>query len=281
MTSDDRHRDVEDPLEATGVGRSIELRPGGHLGRSDPREAPVDADFPAFRRLTFFSVIGGLCPFLPGSTPQGGAWRRCAPAWLTELEHSRGLDLTPDEVRLLSTWDERAVRLPPAGSVDVAPRPLQSLQQLLPPPPPSRRAGGVQHSVETFEPGCLLLHPPAEDGGAHPPDAPRRVEEVRARSKRPSPARATSRCGRRSPHTFQKSAGLLAPRRRPAAGFLWPRRIRAGSGALTAEEGSSAASSIRSPVRLWERPRGPRQPRDGPSRRTSPPARAVGVKPHP
>src|SRR5262249_4162782 len=58
-------RPTQDLLDETGIGRSVELRPGGQLGGSEPLEAPVAADFPAFRRLTFLSVVAGVCAFLP------------------------------------------------------------------------------------------------------------------------------------------------------------------------------------------------------------------------
>lgn len=234
MTSEDRHREVEDPLEATGVGRSIELRPGGHLGGSEPREAPVDADFPAFRRLTFFSVIGGLCPFFPGSTPQDGALEAVCTRMVAELEHSRGLDLTPEEIRLLSTWNEENRPAPTGGG----PSWLRPLQQLLRRPFPRLAVqAGVQHSVETFERGYLLLHAAGlEMAELHPPDrTTARVEEVRAAIEATLAGTSGEPLRQAIALVFQKSAGLLARAADLLAGFLRRTGIPAGSGALTAE----------------------------------------------
>lgn len=239
MTSDDRHGEIEDPLEATGVGRSIELRPGGHLGDSDPREAPVDADFPAFRRLTFFSVLGGLCPFLPAPTPQGPAFEAVCTRMVTELEHSRGLGLTPEEVRLLSTCGAESRPAPAGGGPWTWLRPLQPLRQLLRRPFPRLAVpAGVQHSVETFERGYLLLHAAGlEMAELHPPDrTAARVEEVRAAIEATLAGTSDEPLRQAIAPAFQKSAGLLARAADLLAGFLGRAGIAAGSGALTAEE---------------------------------------------
>lgn len=246
MANDDPSASPEDPLEATGIGRSIELRPGGHLGTPDPLEPPVDADFPGFRRLTFFSVLGGLCPLLPSAAGEAPAFEAVCRRMVTELGGSRGLALAPEEVRTLAAYPvEEASGSGRAGAL------LQSLQHFLRRPFPGLavRSGvrrSVLRSIQTFGRGYLLLHAAGlEMADLHPPDRTEaNVRQVRAAieatlrdaDERPL-EKAIAPAYRRSPAVLLRAADLLAGfLRRPAGGSLEaPAEIAAGSGALAAE----------------------------------------------
>jgi hypothetical protein len=245
VASDDRPESSEDPLEATGIGRSIELRPGGHLGEPDPLEPPVDADFPGFRRLTFFSVLGGLCPLLPDAAGEVPAFEAVCTRMVTELGGSRDLALAPEEVRTLAAGAADDPPISGRGSL------LQSLGHLLRRPFPSLavRSGvrrSVLRSIQTFGRGYLLLHAAGlEMADLHPPDrTAANVQQVqaaieatlRAADDRPL-EKAIAPAYRRSAAVLLRAADLLAGfLRRPAGGgSAGPEAIAAGSGALAAE----------------------------------------------
>jgi hypothetical protein len=243
MASDDRPASTDDPLEATGIGRSIELRPGGHLGGSEPLEPPVDADFPGFRRLTFFSVLGGLCPLLPSAVGEGAAFEAVCTRMVTELGVSRGLALTPGEVRTLaaSTADDPAAAPRRAGNL------LQSLRHLLSRPFPRLSVqSGVRRSVEAFGRGYLLLHAAGlEMADLHPPDRTEaQVRQVQAAIEAALAVgdqtleKAIAPVYRRSSTLLLRAADLLAGflRRIPEHGGAGGTGIAAGSGALAAED---------------------------------------------
>jgi hypothetical protein len=238
---DDRPAGTEDPLDATGVGRSIELRPGGHLGGADRLEAPVDADFAGFRRLTFFSLLGGLCPLLPAGVEEGPAFAAVCTRMVTELGTSRDLGLAPEEVRILAACAAEDVVLAPVSAPAGA---WAWFQQLVRRPFPRLAVrGGVRRMVEAFGRGYLLLHAAGmEMAELHPPDRTEaHVRQVRAAIE------ATMRAGVDRPlelaiaPAYRSSAGLLVQaadllarffRRVPADGAAG---IAAGSGALAAE----------------------------------------------
>jgi hypothetical protein len=221
-------------LEATGIGRSIELRPGGHLGDPNLLGTPVDADYPGFRRLTFFSVLGGVCPLLPEGAEAPAAVAVCT-RMVAELEHSRGLGLEPDEVAVLAACD---------GAVETAAgRAGAWLQRALRRPfPRLTLRDGVRRSVETFARGYLLLHAAGlEMAELHPPD--RTPEQVRqAREATDAALReADGRLAAVIAPVFQRSLGLLRQAAGVLAGFLGPAAapragIPPGSGALRAED---------------------------------------------
>jgi hypothetical protein len=249
VANDDRPASPEDPLESTGIGRSIELRPGGHLGGPDPLEPPVDADFPGFRRLTFFSVLGGLCPLLPSAVGEAPAFEAVCRRMVTELGGSRSLALAPEEVRTLAAHPvEEASASGRAGAL------LQSLQHFLRRPFPGLavRSGvrrSVLRSIQTFGRGYLLLHAAGlEMADLHPPDRTEaKVRQVRAAieatlraaDERPL-EKAIAPAYRRSSALLLRAADLLAGfLRRSTGGSLGgpegPAGIAAGSGALAAE----------------------------------------------
>jgi hypothetical protein len=253
VANDDRPASPEDPLEATGIGRSIELRPGGHLGGSDPLEPPVDADFPGFRRLTFFSVLGGLCPLLPSTAGEAPAFEAVCTRMVTELGGSRGLALAPEEVRTLAACP--VAEAAASGASGPAGALLQSLQHFLRRPFPGLtvRSGvrrSVLRSIQTFGRGYLLLHAAGlEMADLHPPDRTEAdVQKVRAAieatlraaDERPL-EKAIAPAYRRSSAVLLRAADLLAGfLRRPVGGSRLegpegPEGIAAGSGALAAE----------------------------------------------
>jgi hypothetical protein len=237
MASDDRPASTDDPLEATGIGRSIELRPGGHLGGSEPLEPPVDADLPGFRRLTFFSVLGGLCPLLPSAVGEGAAFEAVCTRMVTELGVSRDLSLSPGEVRTLAACTADG----PAGGL------LQNLLHALRRPFPRLAVQScVRRSVEAFGRGYLLLHAAGlEMADFHPPDRTEaKVRQVRAAIEATLAAgdqtleKAIAPIYCRSSTLLLRAADLLAGflRRIPEHGGAGGEGIAAGSGALAAED---------------------------------------------
>lgn len=236
MANEQRPGDVDDPLEATGIGRSIELRPGGQLGGSAPLEPPVAADFPAFRRLTFFSVLGGVCPLLPDAIGEGSAVEAVCTRMVAELGASRDLSLEPEEVRILAAAGN--------GAHASRPGPLARLQHLLRRPFPRFAAQDeARRSAEVFGRGYLLLHAAGlEMAELHPPDRTEAIvrqvraavdETLRSGDDRPLESRIEPIL-RRSASRLRRAADLLAGflRRAPGPGA---RGIAPGSGALAAE----------------------------------------------
>jgi hypothetical protein len=238
MANEQRPGEVDDPLEATGIGRSIELRPGGQLGAAEPLEPPVAADFPAFRRLTFFSVLGGVCPLLPEAVGEGSAVEAVCTRMVAELGASRDLSLEPEEVQILAA----------AGNGDGAhtsrPSPLTRLQHLLRRPFPRFAVQDeARRSAEVFGRGYLLLHAAGlEMAELHPPDRTATIvrqvraavdETLRAGDER-TLENTIAPIFRRSASLMRRAADLLAGflRRAPGPGV---RGITPGSGALAAE----------------------------------------------
>lgn len=97
----DEERDVTRPDLDESLGMRVELRPGKHLSQKE--EAGLEeADYPQFRRLTFYSVLGGLCPLIPVPFVDDWALGRIHRAMIRELGESRRLHLTEPEVRILA-----------------------------------------------------------------------------------------------------------------------------------------------------------------------------------
>ena len=235
MANEDRPGSIGDPLDETGVGRSIELRPGGHLGevRTEP---PVDADFPAFRRLVLFSVLGGLGPLLPGSIREGAAVEAVCTRMVMELSRSRDLSLEPEEVRLLAAAED-------APPVQPALRPLVRLQRLfLRPFPGLAGRDGARRSAEVFGRGYLLLHAAGlEMAELHPPDRTEaRVRQVRAAIDQALREAERPLEGVLGPHLrgsaplLRRAADLLADAVRRAVATSGAGALASGSGVLTA-----------------------------------------------
>jgi hypothetical protein len=256
VAKDDRPGSTEDPLEATGIGRSIELRPGGHLGGSAPQEAPVDADFPGFRRLTFFSVLGGLCPLLPAAIGERPALEAVCTRMVAELGASRHLSLTPDEVRALAACVPEDPGPPPSSSGRAGSllQSLQALQHLLRRPFDRLAARGVvRRSVETFARGYLLLHAAGlEMAEMHPPDRTaanlRKVRQAIEAALRAADGRPLEKA---IAPAYRGSSALLARGADLLAGFLGAGSIAAGSGALQAESRLLGPLVERIATALW------------------------------
>jgi hypothetical protein len=252
MANEDRPGDL---LDETGIGRSIELRPGGHLGEAPggvKTEPPVDSDFPAFRRLVLFSVLGGLAPLLPGSLGEGAAVEAVCTRMVTELGRSRDLSLEPEEVRLLAASED-------APPVQPALRPLVGLQRLLLRPFPGLAGrDSTRRAAEVFGRGYLLLHAAGlEMAELHPPDRTEaHVRQVRAAIDQALCAADWPLAGAIGPHLrgssplLRRAADLLAAALRraaaPGAGAL-----AAGSGVLTAASQLLGGLVDRIAAALW------------------------------
>jgi hypothetical protein len=99
--------DERDVLEESSLGLRAELRPGGRVKQTgDIMEV---ADYPRFRRLTFFSVLAGLCPLIPVPLLDDWALERVQRRMVRDLGESRDLGLTEDEVRILAGAGERRI----------------------------------------------------------------------------------------------------------------------------------------------------------------------------
>jgi hypothetical protein len=254
MANEDRPGGTGDPLDETGIGRSIELRPCGHLGEAlgeGQTEPPVDSDFPAFRRLVLFGVLGGLAPLLPGSIGEGAAVEAVCTRMVTELSQSRDLSLDPQEVRLLAA-PEAAPPVPPAL------RPLVHLHRLLLRPFPGLAGrDGAHRSAEVFGRGYLLLHAAGlEMAELYPPDRTEaRVRQVRAAIDQAMLAadrpleEAIGPLLRSSSPLLRRAANLLADavRRAPGGGALT-----SGSGVLTAANQILGGLVDRIAAALWD-----------------------------
>jgi hypothetical protein len=97
--------DERDILEESSLGLRAELRPGGRVKQTG--DIMEEADFPRFRRLTFFSVLAGLCPLLPIPLLDDWALERVQRRMVHDLGASRDLGLTEEEVRILAGAGER------------------------------------------------------------------------------------------------------------------------------------------------------------------------------
>ena len=214
MPADDEERDV---LDESSIGLRAELRPGGRLNQ---REAVEEADYPRFRRLTFYSVLAGLCPLLPVPFLDDWALERVQRRMVRELGESRDLDLTDPEVRLLAGEGEKrlwpgflkgtamAVR---SGTRRVLRKVFKTAFYLL------LMRDGVHRAVETFVQGYLFLYASRMQQGLRPAGrTPERVKAVRdalvetMREEDVAPIhRAMGRAFRRSFDLLVKAAGLL------------------------------------------------------------------------
>jgi hypothetical protein len=235
---------ANEDLDETGVGRSIELRPGGHLGQAPggvKAEPPVDSDFPAFRRLVLFGLLGGI---------EGAAVEAVCTRMVTEISRSRDLSLGPEEVRLLAAVAE-------APPVQPALRPLVLLQRLLLRPFPGLAGREVaRRSAEVFGRGYLLLHAAGlEMAELYPPERTEaHVRRVRAAIDQALRAPDRPLAEVLGPHLrgssplLRRAADLLgdALRRAPGAGAF-----AAGSGVLAAANQLLGELADRIAAALW------------------------------
>jgi len=169
--------DEQDRLDESSLGLRAELRPGGRVKQTG--EVMEEADFPRFRRLTFFSVLAGLCPLLPIPFLDDWALERIQRRMIRELGESRDLELTETEVRLLAGAGERrawpgfakgTARTVRSGARRILRKVFKTVFYLL------LVRDGTHRAVETFVQGYLFLY--ASRRGLRP--AGRTEERVRA-----------------------------------------------------------------------------------------------------
>jgi hypothetical protein len=212
---DDDERDI---LEESSLGLRAELRPGGRVKQTG--EIMEEADYPRFRRLTFFSVLAGLCPLIPVPLLDDWALERVQRRMVRDLGESRDLGLTEEEVQLLAGAGERrlwpgfvkgtsmAVR---SGTRRVLGKLFKSVLYLL------LMRDGVHRAVETFVQGYLFLYASRLSLGLRQAGrTEERIQAVRAavvetlREEDVAPIRqAMGRAFRRSFDLILKAAGRL------------------------------------------------------------------------
>lgn len=158
----------------------LELRPGKALSQLEVPPAVEQADWPRFRRLTFFSVLAGLCPLIPLPFVDDWAIGLIRRRMVRELGESRDLALAEDEVQLLAGHGERrwpgllkgtalAVR---RGVGKLVGKVFKTAFYVL------LLREGVHRAVETFVEGYLLLYAAGLPQALRP--AGRTAERVRA-----------------------------------------------------------------------------------------------------
>ena len=174
---DDRsERDLLDE----SLGLHVELRPGKMLSQMGEPPAVEEADWPRFRRLTFFSVLAGLCPLIPMPFVDDWAIGTIHRRMVRELGESRDLNLTEEEIRLLAGTGEKrwpgllkgAALAMRRGVTKVVGKLFKTAFYVL------LLREGVHRAVETFVEGYLLLYAAGLPQALRP--ASRTEETVRA-----------------------------------------------------------------------------------------------------
>lgn len=157
---DDREPLSERDLLDESLGMHVELRPGKALSQVEEPPAVGEADWPRFRRLTFFSVLAGLCPLIPVPFVDDWAVGLIQRRMVRELGESRSLGLTEDEVQLLAGSGERRWPGLVKGTALVVRRGVGKIVGKL-----FKTVfyvllvrEGVHRAVETFVEGYLLLY---------------------------------------------------------------------------------------------------------------------------
>ena len=177
---DDRsERDLLDE----SLGMHVELRPGKALSQVEEPPAVEEADWPHFRRLTFYSVLAGLFPMIPVPFVDDWAIGVIRRRMVRELGESRDLNLAEDEVRLLSGTGERrwpglikgTAMLVRRGVGKIAGKLFKTAFYAL------LLREGIHRAVETFVEGYLLLYAAGLPQALRPAGrSPERVRAVRA-----------------------------------------------------------------------------------------------------
>ena len=165
------------------LGMHVELRPGKSLSQVGEPPAVEEADWPRFRRLTFFSVLAGLCPLIPMPFVDDWAISLIHRRMVRELGESRDLDLTEDETRLLAGEGERRWPGLLKGTAMLVRRGVGKIVGKL-----FKTAfyalllrEGIHRAVETFVEGYLLLYAAGLPQALRPAGrTPERVRAVRA-----------------------------------------------------------------------------------------------------
>jgi hypothetical protein len=179
---DQDDRSEREQLDET-LGMHVELRPGKALSQLEEPPAVEVADWPHFRRLTFFSVLAGLCPLIPLPFVDDWAIGLIQRRMVRELGESRRLGLTEDEIRILAGAGERRWPGLLKGTALMVRRGVGKLVGKV-----FKTAfyvlllrEGIHRAVETFVEGYLLLYATGLPQGLRPgARAEERVRAVRA-----------------------------------------------------------------------------------------------------
>lgn len=211
-------RSTEDLLDES-LGLHVELRPGKHLRQSEEPPAVEEADYPHFRRLTFFSVLAGLCPLIPVPFVDDWALGLIQRRMVRDLGENRRLGLQESEVQILTEGNEKRWPGVVKGSALLVRRGARKVVGKL-----FKTAfyalllrDGIHRAVETFVQGYLLLYAARIPNGLRPAGrTPERVRAVRAavmstlQEADVTPIhKAMGRSFRRSFDLLSKAAGLL------------------------------------------------------------------------
>lgn len=180
--NDQDDRSERDLLDES-LGMHVELRPGKALSQIGEPPAVEEADWPHFRRLTFYSVLAGLFPLIPLPFVDDWAIGLIRRRMMRELGESRDLDLTEEEVRLLAGTGERrwpgllkgTAMLVRRGVGKVVGKMFKTVFYAL------LLREGIHRAVETFVEGYLLLYAAGLPQALRPAGrTPERVRAVRA-----------------------------------------------------------------------------------------------------
>lgn len=142
--------------------------------------AGAGAEFPIFRRLTFYAVLAGLCPLIPIPFVDDWTLRQVRHRMLGEIDEHAGLALAPGEARcLLGEEGRRPGCLSAVGWVarSVVLRLVRKLLRTVLYVLAVRQ--GVHRATETFHEGYLLLRAARAGVLAGPRRPPERAAEVR------------------------------------------------------------------------------------------------------
>lgn len=201
------------------LGMHVELRPGKHLHQSEEPPAVEEADYPHFRRLTFFSVLAGLCPLIPVPFVDDWALGLIQRRMVRDLGENRRLGLQESEVQILTEGNEKRWPGVVKGSALLVRRGARKVVGKL-----FKTAfyalllrDGIHRAVETFVQGYLLLYAARIPNGLRPAGrTPERVRAVRdavmatLKEADVTPIhKAMGRSFRRSFDLLAKAAGLL------------------------------------------------------------------------
>jgi hypothetical protein len=221
------------------LGMHVELRPGKHLRQTEEPPAVEQADWPRFRRLTFFSVLAGLCPLIPLPFVDDWAIELIRRRMVRELGESRDLGLTEDEVQLLAGSGERrwpgllkgtaqAVR---RGVGKVVGKMFKTVYYVL------LVREGAYRAVETFVEGYLLLYAAGLPQALRPTArTEERVRAVRAAVVSTMKEVDVTPIHKAIGRAFQRSFGLLSEAAVKLGALLGRfRSAPAGAGATEAE----------------------------------------------
>lgn len=177
---DQDDRSERELLDESSLGLHVELRPGKALGQAEEPPAVEEADWPRFRRLTFFSVLAGLGPLIPVPFVDDWTVGLVHRRMIRELGESRDLDLTENEIQILAGSGERRWPGLVRGTALVVRRGLGKIVGKV-----FKTAfyvlllrEGIHRAVETFVEGYLLLHAASLPQALRP--AGRTEERVRA-----------------------------------------------------------------------------------------------------